>query len=301
MKVVALGCALAAVLVVAPLAREAPASATRASSASIAAATPDGRLVLLAPTGRLFATLTRPRNKQSRDWDPAWSPDGEWLAFARTTDDNRSFHVYVVRANGTGARRITNGRFDESPSWSPDGRWIAYAAMDGIRLVRPDGTGRRLVPGTGRSGAGFAMPFAGNPSWTPGGRLAYSFHPEDPTEWPASCESRSSRCGWVLTSRLDGSGRRPIVRGRDAHWSRDGLIVYTPPAGGVATIPAGGGKSRFLGRGYKADWSPDGRRIVFARLGEAPAGDAVWVMNANGSNRRRLFRGASAPAWRPVP
>jgi hypothetical protein len=163
----------------------------------------------------------------------------------------------------------------------------------------PTGNGGRLVPGTGTSGAHYSMPFASDPSWTPGGRLAYSFHPENASDWPPACERPSSRCGWVWTSRPDGRLQRPVVRGRDAHWSNGRLVVYTRPNGGVAAIPARGGTSRFLGRGYKADWSPDGRTIVFARMGGMPGGDGIWVMNANGSNRHRIFRGATDPAWRP--
>jgi dipeptidyl aminopeptidase/acylaminoacyl peptidase len=289
--------ALAALLVVAS--GNAPARDTAARSVQIAVATADGRILLIDTKGRRLATLTRPTRRGQRDWAPACSPDGKRIAFARTTDGDRTFHIYVVRADGRGVRRITRGRFDESPAWSPDGRWIAYASMDGLRLVHPDGNGGRLVPGTGTSGAHYSMPFASDPSWTPGGRLAYSFHPENASDWPPACERPSSRCGWVWTSRPDGRLQRPVVRGRDAHWSNGRLVVYTRPNGGVAAIPARGGTSRFLGRGYKADWSPDGRTIVFARMGGMPGGDGIWVMNANGSNRHRIFRGATDPAWRP--
>ena len=104
----------------------------------------------------------------------------------------------------------------------------------------------------------------------------------------------------MLTTRPDGRDRRPIVRGRDAHWSPDGeRIVYTRPDGGVATISSGGGSARFLGRGYLADWSANGAEIVFARLGQTAHGDTIWLMHADGSNRHLIMEGASDPAWRP--
>jgi Tol biopolymer transport system component len=258
--------ALAALLVVAS--GNAPARDTAARSVQIAVATADGRILLIDTKGRRLATLTRPTRRGQRDWAPACSPDGKRIAFARTTDGDRSFHIYVMSADGRGLRWITTGRFDESPSWSPDGSWIAYVSMEGLRLVHRDSAGRRLVPGTGVSGPQYSTLFASDPSWTPGGRLVYSFHPEDASDWPPACERPASRCGWVWTSRSDGRSRRPVVRGRDAHWSPDGhVVVYTPANGGVATIPGRGAKSRFLSRGYKADWSPDGRSIVFARIG----------------------------------
>ncbi|MGZ4390518.1 MAG: hypothetical protein ACXVRK_00130 [Gaiellaceae bacterium] len=266
----------------------------------IAVATTSGRIVVVDNKGQRLATLSKPARHRVSDWAPAWSPDGQWLAFVRSADGRRSFHVYVMRADGSGVRQITRGRFDESPAWSPDGRWVAYVSTSGIRIVHPSGRGSRAIRGTGITAAHYTDVYGTLPSWTPKGRLSYSFHPEVSSDWPASCRTRSSRCGWVVTTDLNGRNRRPVLRGRDAHWSPDGrLIVFTPTSGGVAVLT--GGKRRVLGRGYKANWSPDGTRIVYARLGMTAAGDAIWVMNGNGRDAHRITNGASDPAWRPDP
>jgi Tol biopolymer transport system component len=255
---------------------------------TIAVSRTGGGISLLGADGRLLRTLTT-----RQDWAPAWSPDGKRLAFTRTTDGFHSFQIYVMRADGSGVRRLTRGRFDERPAWSRDGRWIAYSATDGLRVVRPDGGGGRLVV---RERAAVT-----NASWTADGRIAYSFHPEVRSDWPPSCRTTVAGCGWVLTVRLDGTGRRPVVEGRDAHWSPDGsTIVFTPPNGGVAVVSAAGGKPRALGRGYLADWSTDGNRIVFARLGQTAAGDSIWIENRDGSGRRAVAHRATDPAWQPV-
>lgn len=129
--------------------------------------------------------------------------------------------------------------------------------------------------------------------------MSFSFHPEVSQDRPASCRPGSAHCGWVFVGDRDGRHRTPVVRGRDAHWSFDGLaIVFTPPNGGVAVRSSG--KPRLLGRGYKANWSPDGTKIVYARLGMTAAGDAIWLMDANGRRAHRIMNGASDPAWSPT-
>jgi len=55
---------------------------------------------------------------------PAWSPDGEWLAYVSFED--RLAAVYVQRVR-TGQRQLVSARLgvNSAPSWSPDGRKLA--------------------------------------------------------------------------------------------------------------------------------------------------------------------------------
>lgn len=59
--------------------------------------------------------------------DPAWSPDGERLAFSMAGD------VWVIDAGGGTARALTRGPGHHfEPAWSPDGNWIAMSRdLDG--------------------------------------------------------------------------------------------------------------------------------------------------------------------------
>lgn len=69
------------------------------------------------------------------DRDPQWSPDGTKVAFLSDRDEVANpqwagdfvAEIYVMNADGTNARRITNNVFDEyDPTWSPDGRKLVY-------------------------------------------------------------------------------------------------------------------------------------------------------------------------------
>jgi Tol biopolymer transport system component len=75
-----------------------------------------------------------------------YSPDGEWLAFAREVP-GRGVANFVVPAVGGPERQVSAWLPDISaPRWSPDGRRLLYDNIRGdLVTVRPDGTGRRRV------------------------------------------------------------------------------------------------------------------------------------------------------------
>ena len=60
-------------------------------------------------------------------FDPAVSPDGTRLAFARNSGDN--IDIWICQIDGSGARRLTDHPArDASPAWSPDGRTVAFVS-----------------------------------------------------------------------------------------------------------------------------------------------------------------------------
>ncbi len=66
---------------------------------------------------------------------PRLSPDGSRVLFVRNEldwDENeRTSRIWVVGADGEGARPFTGSDEDRSPEWSPDGRWIAFTRPTG--------------------------------------------------------------------------------------------------------------------------------------------------------------------------
>jgi Tol biopolymer transport system component len=109
----------------------------------------------------------RGRRRSEDDYleNPSWSPDGNWIAFDGAREATRGLtlpHIYVMRADGSGERRLTRGyAFQWGPSWSPDGRKILFEQFVGIpkpRLIddwhpklfdlytiNPDGSGKRKL------------------------------------------------------------------------------------------------------------------------------------------------------------
>ena len=57
--------------------------------------------------------------------DPAWAPDGSWIAFAGR--EGYAVEIYAEQPDGSSLTRLTNeGALARSPVWSPDGRSVAY-------------------------------------------------------------------------------------------------------------------------------------------------------------------------------
>jgi hypothetical protein len=64
---------------------------------------------------------------------PAWSPDGQKIAFVDVPD--RDIDIYVINADGSGRRRLTRNAGNHFvAAWSPDGKKIDFGRGDGMLL-----------------------------------------------------------------------------------------------------------------------------------------------------------------------
>jgi hypothetical protein len=83
------------------------------------------------------------------DGQPAWSPNGQTLAYISKDDGN--FEIYRIERDGSNKTRLTDDpHSDGLPVWSPDGAWIAFrsdrSGKWAIYVMRPDGSDvRKLV------------------------------------------------------------------------------------------------------------------------------------------------------------
>ena len=96
----------------------------------------------------LGLNLLGPVLEEAEAAHPDWSPVGEQIVYQSPV--NGSWDLYVINADGSGKRQLTNDLGIEGlPAWSPDGQWIAYLSNAdgnwGIWAIRADGSQRQLL------------------------------------------------------------------------------------------------------------------------------------------------------------
>lgn len=103
----------------------------------------------------------------------------------------------------------------------------------------------------------------------------------------------------------DGSGKRRVVETAGhatPSWSPDGrrIVFQTKSGPGLTVVNADGSGQQRLTIGTHPAWSPDGQRIAFGRAANKQQSDwDIFVMNADGSEQRRLVRHGTDPRWSP--
>jgi dipeptidyl aminopeptidase/acylaminoacyl peptidase len=89
-----------------------------------------GDIYAVAPNGTNLRRLTN-------GLDPALSPDGQWVAFARWNNDQNGAlgSLWVIKVDGSGERVVLGDIHQpKSPVWSPDGKQIAISQQHGGRV-----------------------------------------------------------------------------------------------------------------------------------------------------------------------
>lgn len=92
--------------------------------------------------------LVRLTNDSLFKLHPAWSPDGTTIAFTRYPagrTDPTSAQIFLLNLGSRQATMLTTGM---EPAWSPDGTRLVFADVNGLFVIRADGTNRtRLTTG----------------------------------------------------------------------------------------------------------------------------------------------------------
>ncbi|WP_405007389.1 hypothetical protein OHV13_27935 [Kitasatospora purpeofusca] len=227
--------------------------------------------------GRTRQQLTQPADL-TRDDHPTWSPDGTALAFDRTGGDSPG-RIWTTSSDGRNARQLGPlceagapdcvNETETAPSWSPDGKLIAFTRSWGrsdpgseqiqysdLFVIAPDGTSAQRLTFLTND-----TPYSGavtDPSWSPDGKqLVFSYRTS------ATGQPANGRSLYIVNA--DGTGLRRLTP-----WE--------------------------LRAGERADWSPDGSRIVFTTYPAGPdnaPGGGIYTVHPDGTAVEALTPGPS--------
>jgi TolB protein len=244
----------------------------------------------------------------------AWSPAGDWVAFAAGEEGNtqpfQRYTVHLVRPDGAEQHRVSDLESDGSRvTWSPDGRWLAFAAYFGGRLDLA------------------AAPVNGGALR----RLTERPHAASAPDWSPDCTRIAFVDGDVggdnlAVLALDGSGvttlvatpsTEPPTNVRSPVWSPTGdrvaMYLELPdvqalPHPELVVSDLEGHLRQLTGIEDGTDegltWSSDGLVLFYAAIGPPPPGRpnradgtgwTLWSVGVDGTGREQLEPGPEDP------
>lgn len=205
--------------------------------------------------------------------------------------------IFIMNADGTDQRLVTD-RVDSSfPDFSPDGERIAFTTtapyMGTLTTTTMDGSDQRVLLARNRS--------ISEPDWSPDGtRLVFIFHTHQyfSISVMGLFDADYLPLTKAVTEQINATPR----------WSPDGsLIAFSSNRAGdseIYVMDSDGGNVRQLTDNdtpdYSPSWSPDGSQIAFASRRDGNWD--LYAMDILGNNVQRLTEHTSMdvePAWSP--
>ena len=208
---------------------------------------------------------------------PAFSPDGNSVAFYRQRTAAGDAGIYVSAVGSNRLVELTNQEQDCCPIWSPDGRWIAFSRVrdreQAIYLVPSDGGEEEKLNG----GKAVAVPGA-------------AFQRTSPDS---------------MERRLDTGDVVP--RRGEIDWSPDGKFIVFSGLSGLYLARVDNGSAHRITQQppMSEDWgprfSPDGQTIVFVRDHEVGLANEICSVSVAGGECAHIFsepgKISSPPQW----
>jgi Tol biopolymer transport system component len=231
---------------------------------------------------------TRITNNNALDTHPVWSPDGDFIVFQSNRSGNND--VWVMNPDGTGLRNLTNDpSSDENPSWAPDGLRIVFSSN------RIGGQAELFVMSNeGAQVTRLTDSFISQdtyPTWSPDGRFI---------AFQANRNSVNDDI-YVLVNSINLVYRYTTAGGADQSpaWSPEGSkIAFTSARDGnfeiytldFHALPYEASNEINITNNVAADgrpaWSNDARQLCW--MSNRGGSNDIWIMNADGSDPKRL-------------
>lgn len=182
------------------------------------------------------------------DYDPSFSPDGQWIVFTseRDPDGSGQADLWRVHPDGTGLERLTTEpSMDDAGALSPDGRKLAFVSTRGgartanVWIKELDSKRTRNLTGDGRTDIPLTMNGNFRPAWSPDG-ASIAFTSDRGEHWIGAEQGAGaghSHPTSLYVMHADGSDVRrltmttPTTTTGSPQWSPDGrkLLVYEVP------------------------------------------------------------------------
>ena len=255
---------------------------------------PDGASLVFAMAGDLWrAELAGGPVRQITEgpwyhFEPAWSPDGRWIAASVETGDGLDLAL-VDASSGESRALVSNPGVDVQPAWGPDSRFVYFASAENgsfdIRRVNVETGEQELVTG----GRGNQI----QPSVSPTGDLLWVGPAPGVSGGGGLWRLGSSPSAEPVLIRAEETAYRARPRwipGRDA-------VVYVSDDGGtndLALVAGSGGNvlriTSETGHELTPAADPTGERIAFVSSEGGPT--RLFVVGVGGGE---------ASAWSEVP
>jgi len=231
------------------------------------------------------ATLIEPSVIQ-----PAWSPDGKWVAFTGGRDP--FLRIFVVPREGGQAQVVTEADANALlPSWSPDGRWLYFSSersgrVNLYKIPFQDGRAGPLHQVT--AGGGEDLQARLDPQ---GKRIAYSIVRAAMDLW--EYDLKSGHATRLTSENTLEDNARPSPDGTWLAFASNRLggnhlWLLNRRTGGlsqVSTIPN-------LNLQVPSHWSWDGRYLFYLRSTTPGRGNTIWQYEVSTGASRKVYEGA---------